>query len=80
MNTKLVLSNLCIYFFVELTVISKNGIHFFELLNDKVALLDDRFHCDTAAHEHLIDRNEFSQLRVVDELLEFGDFVLKRDH
>lgn len=69
-----------VYFLVEFAVISEDCVHLFEFLYNEVAFLNDGFHGDAAAHEHLIDCHELCELGVVDEFFELGDLVLKRDH
>jgi hypothetical protein len=80
MNTEFMLRDLTVDFVIELAIISENSVHFFELLDHKIALLNDGFHCYPTTHKHLIDRYEFLELRVVDLIFELFDLVLQRNH
>ena len=76
MNSQLMFRYFIIYFLVEFAIINKNTIHFFELLNNKIGLSDDRLHCNTPTDKHLINSNKFLQLRIIDKFLEFLNLVL----
>jgi hypothetical protein len=67
--------NFVVYFFVEFAVVLKDCIHLLEFLKDETILVYDGFDGDAAPYEHLIDRNELTQLLVVDQLFETGNFV-----
>ena len=77
MNAEFVLYYFRVYFFIELAVVEKNGVHFFELTYYEIVLEDDGFHGDAAAYKHLIDCYKFSELFVVGHFLKLLYFVLQ---
>jgi hypothetical protein len=80
MDAEFVLDNLGVNLLIELAEITKDCVHLLELLNHKTVLVDDRFDRYAASHKHVVDSDVLRQLFVVYHLLEFGYFVVQRDH
>ena len=74
------LHDLRVYFFIEFAKIKENRVHFLQLLDNEVALVDHWFYGDASADEHLVYCDELCQLFVVDELLELFYFILETNH
>ena len=77
MDIEFMLCDLVVYFFIQFAIIFEDRVHFFEFLDYKVALPDDRFHGDAAPYKHLVDRHELLQLRIVNQFLKLFDLVLQ---
>lgn len=65
---------------IESAEVDEDCVHLLELIDYEVALPDHGLDGDATSHEHLVDCDEFSQLLVVDHVLETLDFVLQTDH